>query len=94
MRREHLPYQWWILHVIGKPGLHQPNVNLSPLRIQYSATATSNDSIGIYASSVSGTDTTNVKNKLSFVALEYNKYGELTDIKPLSTEMLPCIATQ
>lgn len=44
-----------------------------------------NDSIGIYASSVEGTDTTDVKNKLNFVVLEYDKLGKLRDIKPFGT---------
>lgn len=53
-----------------------------------------NSSIGIYASSVYGTDSTTVKNKLNFMVLEYNKYGELRDIKPLGPEILPCLSTQ
>lgn len=57
-------------------------------------TAAVTDSIGIYASSVTGTDTTTVKNKLSFIVFEYDRYGELNDINPFGTEMLSCISTQ
>lgn len=53
-----------------------------------------NDSIGIYASSVEGTDTTTVKNKLNFIVLEYDKLGKLRDIKPFGSELLPCLATE
>lgn len=44
--------------------------------------STSNDTIGIYASSVEGTNTTTVKNKLDFMVLEFDKFGQLLDIKP------------
>ena len=42
---------------------------------------------------MAGTDTDTVKNKLIFTVLQYNKFGALVDMKPMDTDLLPCLAT-
>lgn len=49
--------------------------------------------LGIYASSIPGTDGTTVKNKLNFKLFKYDRFGRLVDIKPLDRDIIPCIAT-
>lgn len=70
-----------LLHLAQQQSFSQSNVDLMIHRNSYQGKSAS-DSIGIYASSVEGTDTTTVKNKLNFIVLEYDKLGKLRDIKP------------
>lgn len=50
-------------------------------------------SLDIYASSVEGTNTSSVKNTLSFIVVEYDKFGQMRDIKPFGRDLLPCWVT-
>lgn len=52
-----------------------------------------NTSLGIYASSIPGTNSTTVKNTLTFKLFKYDIFGNLLDVKPLDKDLIPCIAT-
>lgn len=51
------------------------------------------DSLNIYGSSITGTNTTTIKSKLDFYMVQYNRNGEVLDIKPLTNELFPSVTT-
>ena len=69
------------------------NNNMNSLLGYRSSLNELNVSLGIYASSIPGTNSTFVKNKLDFQMLKFDSMGRLVDIKPLDQEIIPCIVT-
>ncbi len=48
------------------------------------------DSIGIYASSKIGINTTTVKNQVNIISVEYDVNGAIKEIAPIDKELFEC----
>jgi hypothetical protein len=48
------------------------------------------DSIGIYASSKTGINTTTIKNQLNLISVEYDMYGAIKEIAPIDKDLFEC----
>ena len=60
------------------------------LRPTYKFSSLITDSINIFASSIKGANSTNTKNTLSLILVEYNIDGTINDIKPLDNSIFAC----
>jgi hypothetical protein len=57
------------------------------LRPVYKFSSKLTDSIGIYASSKIGINTTTVKNQINIISVEYDVYGSIKEIAPIDKDL-------
>lgn len=57
--------------------------NISSLPV-YTFSSQLTDSIGIYASSKNGVNTTTIKNQLNVIVIQYDYNGAIQDVSPLN----------